>query len=81
VIDVDGTLYGMTSIGGTNNDGVIFSLTLSGKEHVLHNFGNGNDGREPDGGLVAVENKLYGTTSHGGPGGFYGYGVAFVLSL
>ena len=30
LIQIDTTLYGMTSEGGTNSDGVIFSLTSTG---------------------------------------------------
>lgn len=43
--DVNGTLYGTTNLGGNSGDcsssrcGTVFSMTASGKETVLHNFG------------------------------------------
>ena len=46
LIDVNGTLYGTTTSGGTNNDGTVFSISASGTEKVLHSFG-GSDGIRP----------------------------------
>ena len=44
LVDVDGTLYGTTSVGGAYNCyscGTVFSITPSGEEKVLHSFGKG----------------------------------------
>jgi uncharacterized repeat protein (TIGR03803 family) len=35
---LNGKLYGTTYYGGACNDGTVFSITLSGKEKVLHSF-------------------------------------------
>jgi uncharacterized repeat protein (TIGR03803 family) len=41
----------------------LFSVTPSGQETILHNFGTGkSDGCSPQGGLVALHGTLYGTT-------------------
>ncbi|HEY2476362.1 MAG TPA: choice-of-anchor tandem repeat GloVer-containing protein [Candidatus Cybelea sp.] len=69
LIDVDGTLYGTTYAGGTydscgscNSGGTVFSISKSGREHVLHSFG-GSDGYWPLASLIDVNGTLYGTTS------------------
>ena len=64
LIDVNGTLYGTTTSGGTNNDGTVFSISASGTEKVLHSFG-GSDGIGPNA-LIDVKGTLYGTTTVGG---------------
>ncbi|MGB8907161.1 MAG: choice-of-anchor tandem repeat GloVer-containing protein [Candidatus Cybelea sp.] len=66
--DVNGTLYGTTSIGGANGDGVVFSITADGEENVLHSFGplSGSDGVYPAAALLDVNGTLYGTTADGG---------------
>jgi uncharacterized repeat protein (TIGR03803 family) len=71
LIDVGGTLYGTTSYGGTNDysslgAGTVFSVTTSGSENVLHNFGGKGDGTWPFAGLTEVGGVLYGTTYLGG---------------
>ena len=66
LLDVNGTLYGMTKSGGANNRGTVFSITTSGNETVVHSFGGSGDGIFPYGGLLDVNGKLYGTTSNGG---------------
>ncbi len=59
-----GVLYGTTMYGGANqNLGTLFSITLDGKERVLHQFGKGTDGNTPSAQLVAVGGMLYGTTA------------------
>jgi uncharacterized repeat protein (TIGR03803 family) len=73
LIDVKGTLYGTTAFGGAGSTyygsaGTVFTISPSGKEKVLHNFGIGKDGILPEGGLVEVKGTLYGTTSEGGSG-------------
>ena len=46
--------------------GCVFSVSLTGKERILHIFGSApNDGSTPTG-LTLAQGKLYGTTSGGG---------------
>jgi uncharacterized repeat protein (TIGR03803 family) len=81
LIDVNGTLYGTTMQGGTYNLGTVFSISPTGTERVLHNFGSGGanpDGTEPKAGLTNVNGTLYGTTSTGGK---YNLGTIFSMSL
>ncbi|HEY2473785.1 MAG TPA: choice-of-anchor tandem repeat GloVer-containing protein [Candidatus Cybelea sp.] len=56
----------MTSNGGKYGDGIVFSVTKSGSEKVLHDFGSGTDGQTPASGLTMYKGILYGTTSAGG---------------
>lgn len=86
LIDVNGTLYGTTYLGGqpagcdvTPGCGTVFSIDpTTGAQSVLWSFatGKGVDGTEPVAGLIAVENALYGTTLFGGTNND---GVVFVL--
>ncbi len=64
----DGLIYGMTTAGGTNSEGTIFSYNINtGVETDLWNFGSGGDGYYPYGSLVQAGNGLlYGMTSAGG---------------
>jgi uncharacterized repeat protein (TIGR03803 family) len=61
----DGFLYGMTTTGGTNVNGTIFKINLSGKDFsVLHHFLNATDGTSPTGDLLqANDGNFYGMTS------------------
>jgi uncharacterized repeat protein (TIGR03803 family) len=63
----DRKLYGMTSVGGTDNDGVIFNYDpVSGSYAKLLDF-NGSNGSNPYGSLVqAKDGKIYGMTWGGG---------------
>lgn len=71
LVVADGKLYGTTETyqrrtGGEYSLGSVFSVTLSGKERILHIFGGApGDGASPTG-LVVVHGKLYGATSAGG---------------
>jgi uncharacterized repeat protein (TIGR03803 family) len=69
LVDLKGTLYGVTSVGGKNNTGTIFSITPAGKESVLYSFSGGVDGANPSGSLASVGNVLFGTTTAGGLNG------------
>lgn len=71
----DGKIYGMTSKGGTNNNGVIFELNPVTKElKVRFNF-DGANGSGPEGSLMeGKDGKLYGMTAMGGA---KDYGVIF----
>lgn len=69
LIDVNGTLYGTTINGGSQNYGTVYSVTPTGAEKVLHSFTGGSDGAYPAGPLLYMSGTLYGTTPSGG-----GYG-------
>jgi len=72
LVALNGTLFGTTYHGGANGPnggGIVFAITPTGTETVLHSFGTGSDGAEPDAGLVAVNDTLYGTTAAGGTSG------------
>jgi uncharacterized repeat protein (TIGR03803 family) len=61
-----GTIYGMASEGGSDSDGIIFSVDSSNTFTVLHTF-SGLLGREPVGGLTrGPTGALYGITELGG---------------
>jgi uncharacterized repeat protein (TIGR03803 family) len=71
-----GTLYGTTSDGGSNAEGVVFSIGTNGTGYtVLHQFsatnaaGINGDGARPYSGLVMWSNVLYGTAINGGAAG------------
>jgi uncharacterized repeat protein (TIGR03803 family) len=88
VSDATGILYGTTYYGGASGYGTVFSIDSSGKEMVLHNFGDGyqHDGLFPQAPLLHVKRKLYGTTFAGGRrrrciGSYCDYGTVFVLTL
>lgn len=74
-----GLLYGMTYFGGSNGEGSIISFNpTTDAETVVWNFGNGNDGKYPQGELVynIVNGLFYGTTTSGGS-----YGMGTILSF
>ena len=68
LVAINGDLYGTTRSGGTMNVGVIFKITSSGKERVIHSFDFSKNGGYPTAGLIALNGTLYGTTSAGGAG-------------
>ncbi len=59
-------LYGTTQHGGTNNDGTVYRVTLTGKENIVYSFKGQPDGAVPEASLVVMGNALYGTTYQGG---------------
>jgi len=76
--DSAGTLYGTTLFGGASSWGVVYKVSPSGKETVLHTFTGSADGGYPRAGLIHDSaGSLYGTTSTGGA---FGNGVVFKLS-
>ncbi len=84
VSDTWGALYGVTSQGGTTNAGTVFKLTppVSGqtawRKTVLWNFGGGEDGAVPQGGLIFDHRgALYGATLQGG---VFGLGTVYQLA-
>jgi len=55
----NGFLYGMTSTGGTDSDGVIFNYNISnGTETNLYSFGSGTDGKIPEGSFIEIDDSL-----------------------
>ena len=91
--DSDANLYGTTLYGGassngsgvTSGAGVLYKLTASGEETVLHNFcslADCADGALPSGTLVFdSEGNLYGTTTDGGPNGGVSFGSGVVYKV
>jgi uncharacterized repeat protein (TIGR03803 family) len=79
LILADGVLYGTTSLGGSNNQGTVFSVQKDGAGYqILHSFaGNGVDGSNPWTGLVLWHHTLYGTTERGGTNG---HGTIFSIN-
>jgi uncharacterized repeat protein (TIGR03803 family) len=68
--DSAGNLYGTTNTGGTFGYGIVFKITTSGVQTVLHNFAGGSDGANPQGSLVRDKTgNLYGATTGGGTSG------------
>lgn len=66
----DGNFYGTTRSGGTNGEGVIFSVTPAGAYTNLYSFcplTGCADGSAPQGSLLqATDGNFYGTTEFGG---------------
>ncbi len=75
VLDKTGNIYGTTVVGGLANAGVVYKLTPSGQESILHSFTGGADGGGPTGITLDAAGNLYGTTY----GGNAGRGVVFKL--
>jgi len=60
------SLFGTTTGGGANSDGVIFSVTTTGSYYTdLHDF-NSTAGKTPQGSLILSGKTLYGMASAGG---------------
>ncbi|HZT44312.1 MAG TPA: choice-of-anchor tandem repeat GloVer-containing protein [Chthonomonadaceae bacterium] len=73
----DGDFYATTQSGGPSSYGTLFKISRTGKETILHLFGDG-DGYQPMGG-VAFDGKgnIFGTTGYGGS---TDYGTVFEYS-
>ena len=86
VQDSSGNLYGTTWGGGDYNCspvgcGVVFEISTTGTETVLHTF-EGWDGASPMGAVVRHEDgNLYGTTSWGGSNYCNGQGCGTVFKI
>jgi uncharacterized repeat protein (TIGR03803 family) len=86
LINVGGTLYGVTYSGGTGCDGhgcgTLFAVTPAGEESLVYSFGQSiHDGANPDGALISFNGRIYGTTSEGGGKGCGGGGCGTVFSM
>jgi hypothetical protein len=85
VEDQSGNFYGVTNIGGTANDGVVFELSRSGKGRYAHrtiydfcSAAGCADGSRPNASLIIdMDGHLYGTTNEGGA---QGLGEAYELA-
>jgi uncharacterized repeat protein (TIGR03803 family) len=79
----DGFFYGTTESGGTNDFGAVFKISSGGTLTRLYSFMGGNDGAEPEAGLVqGSDGFLYGTTELGGNTNLaYGAGVGTVFKI
>jgi uncharacterized repeat protein (TIGR03803 family) len=74
VADATGDLYGVTALGGTDDDGTVFKFSSTGHFSILHSFTDGADSGNPDAGLLLRGTNTYvGTTS----GGANGNGTVF----
>jgi uncharacterized repeat protein (TIGR03803 family) len=68
---IDGNFYGTSSAGGTNGYGTIFEVSPEGNFTSLYSFTGGDDGANPQAGLVlGSDGNFYGTTSAGGTNAF-----------
>lgn len=74
ILDPAGNILSTTYYGGNSGCGVVFRLSTSGEETVLHSFTGGTDGCNPLAGVISLSGNLYGTTYYGGA---YGYGVVY----
>lgn len=76
VMDQQGNLYGTTYFGGSADGfGIIFKISSSGTETILHNFDCSLEGCFPQAGLfMDGQGNLFGTTTYGGS---LGYGTVF----
>jgi uncharacterized repeat protein (TIGR03803 family) len=64
--DSEGSLYGVTNLGGSLGFGTIFKLGVNHNKMILHSF-TGSDGAYPFADLVRdAAGNLYGTTTEGG---------------
>jgi uncharacterized repeat protein (TIGR03803 family) len=72
-LDANGNIYGTTSLGGANGDGVVYKLSHSAsgwQQTVLYTFQGLSDGQNPVGGVVLDgDGNVYGTTFDGGDNG------------
>ncbi len=77
----DGLMYGLTSSGGFNNDGVLFSFNpVTSKDTVLLQIGTLNGAWYPSGNLIedTLNQILYGMAQRGG---VFNHGVIFSYNL
>ena len=73
------TLYGTTSLGGTNGYGTVFKINTDGTGYtVLRSFSNAPDGQSPYSSLTLTGSMLYGTTINGGSNH---YGTVFQMNI
>lgn len=67
----NGELYGTTFAGGKHRYGTTFKVSFSGDDFsVVHSFAGNGDGASPNPELTELNGMLFGTTMHGGAGGY-----------
>jgi uncharacterized repeat protein (TIGR03803 family) len=67
-VQAQSVLYGVTSSGGINGYGTVFSYVVGSTSNTVRASFNGTNGINPTGGLLEARNGLlYGTTINGGP--------------
>lgn len=77
--NVDGVLYGTTLEGGSGSAGTLFSFDpATGTKKVLYSFSYGPGGAGPNGKLVVMGRRAYGTTQGGGA---FSNGVVYSVDL
>jgi uncharacterized repeat protein (TIGR03803 family) len=70
-------MYGTAYVGGEHGQGAVYIVGSNGLETVIYSFAGGNDGANPNGGLVMdKKGNLFGTTLNGGPAN---HGTVFEL--
>ena len=75
---LDHVVYGTTCAGGLTGRGTVFTVSASGTERTLYNFGaTHRDGTCPNGTLVSHLGVLYGVTAAGGA---YNDGTVFSIT-
>lgn len=91
--NVNGTMYGATSLGGNRRHhqghncayrtcGAVYTVTTSGAYTVIHAFSGGpKDGANPHAGMTDADGTLYGTTAYGGAGSGCASGCGTVYSI
>jgi len=62
IVDSGGNLYGTTTYGGSDNDGIVYKLSPDGTLAVLFSFGGKHRGNPTAGLLRDKKGNLYGTT-------------------
>lgn len=77
----DGThLYGMTSVGGSDNFGTLFKILPNGTGYTkLLNFDSITNGRNPMGSVISDGTYLYGMTSGSGTKSSNSFGTIFKI--
>ena len=77
----DGTFYGVGAAftsPAAQSPGIVFQWSPAGGSSILHSFGQGTDGADPDSTVVQGPNgDLYGVTPYGGTAG---YGIIYEVS-
>ena len=88
LIDVKGTLYGTTLLGGNGTGcvssggcGTVYGISPQGSYKQLYSFAGGSDGANPFSALLDVNGTLYGTTRNGGGTGCGGHGCGTVFTV
>jgi uncharacterized repeat protein (TIGR03803 family) len=82
IIANNGKLYGTTGNGGTNSQGIVYSMDITGANYsILHNFSDAVDGAYSYAGVIqASDGLIYGTTSFSNIAGDFG-GTIYKLNL